>query len=258
VEYTNQIPFFLEQFLSRPASALPKGAQWVLQFDAGNGAIVPVEAIKKCIKYEPGGWEIEEGMNLVLDKNYHETKGCLFAQAVQIPGESMVANPEGLQTNGFIRGFVGGGRDTFPSLQVTFIETNISFVDNVIRPWIIATSHLGLIARSGEDNYRGTINVFKLGVIDSFKPPIVTQKYIFWGACPISITGEEYNYSPSNSPINRETTFTYHYYSVHSPKNFENYPRPLPLSTNERGVNVNQRTPIVGDIKINPTIVNTA
>lgn len=240
-EFTNQIPFFLEQFLSRPASALPKGAQWVLRFSSEDNNIVPIKAIKKCIKYEPNAWEIEEGLDIVLEKNYHETKGCLFVQAVQIPGESMIANPEGLQSNGFIRGFVGGGRDNFPSLQVVFLETNISFVDNVIRPWVIATSHLGLIARKGEDNYRGTIDVFKLGVINSFEPPIVTQRYTFYGVCPISVAGEEYNYSPSNSPINRETNFTYHYYSVHSPKTFKNTAEPLPLSTNILGVNEEQK-----------------
>jgi hypothetical protein len=240
VIFTDQIPFFLGSFLSKPASALPKGAQWVLEFTFDNGQIVPTAAIKKCIKFEPNAWEIEEAMDIVLEDTYHKSKGCLFAQAVQIPGESMVANPEGLQTNGFIRGFVGGGRDSFPSLQVVFLETNISFVDNVIRPWVIATSHLGMIARSGNDNYRGIINVYKLGVINSFEPPIVTQKYTFYGICPISVGGEEYNYNVSNSPINRETNFTYHYYSVHSSKTFKNEKTPLPLSTEIKGTNTVQ------------------
>ena len=236
-EFTNQIPFFLENFLSKPASALPKGAQWVLQFSFDKNQIVPVKAIKKCIKYEPNAWEIDEGLDTVLEDTYHKSKGCLFAQAVRIPGESMVANAEGLQNNGFIRGFVGGGRDNFPSLQVVFLDTNISFVDNVIRPWVITTAHLGLIAREGDDNYRGNIDVYKLATIDSLKPPIVAQRYTFYGVCPISVAGEEYNYSVSNSPTNRETNFTYHYYSVHSAKNFKNVATPLPLSTKEKGIN---------------------
>ncbi len=239
-EFTDQIPFFLENFLSKPASALPKGAQWVLQFSYGDKQIVPTKAIKKCIKFEPNAWEIEEGMDIVLEDAYHTNKGCLFAQAIQIPGESMVANPEGLQTTGFIRGFVGGGRDNFPSLQVVFLETNISFVDNVIRPWVITTAHLGLIARGGDDNYRGNIDIYKLGVVNSFEPPIVTQRYTFYGVCPISVAGEEFNYSTVTTPTNRATNFTYHYYSVHSSKTFKNKKTPLPLSTAAQKTNTLQ------------------
>lgn len=238
VELQGQIPFFLNQFLSKPASALPKGAQWVLEFNFNGNEIVPVKAIKKCIKFEPQAWEIEKALDIVLEKTYHNTKGCLFVQAVQIPGESTVVNPEGLQTNGFIRGFVGGGRDNFPNLQITFLETNISFVDNVIRPWVLATSHLGLIARAGDDNYRGTVNVYKLGVIDPQTPPYISQQYTFYGACPISVSGEEYSYSPVNSPINRETSFTYHYYSTQSVKEFNNSIRESLEATSQFGVNV--------------------
>jgi hypothetical protein len=239
--FEGQIPFFLENFLGKPASALPKGAQWVMQFHADNGKIVPVEAIKKCIQYEPEPWDIEYAMNTVLEKTYHDSRGCLFCQAIQIPGESMIANPEGLQTNGFLRTFVGGGRDNYPSLQVVFLESNISFVDNVIRPWVVATSHLGLIAREGADNYRCKIVFYKLGIININESPIVTQKYTFIGACPINVSGEEYNYSPVTNPVNRVVNFTYHYYTTESVKeSFRNTKIPIPLSTIKKGTNISQ------------------
>jgi hypothetical protein len=223
-EFSNQIPFFLESFLSKPASALPKGAQWVLTFDGlflqGNdkpssgGDVLPVAAIKKGILYEPRQWNIEASINATLEPSYQKSKGCLFVQAVQIPGESNQANPEGLQQNGFIRTTTGNGRDAFQNLQIVFLDTNVSFVDNVIRPWVIATAHLGMIARSGEDNYRCNISVYKLGVTTPKENPVVLQQYTFFGACPISVSGEEYNYSPSLAPVNRETTFIYHYYNM--------------------------------------------
>jgi hypothetical protein len=252
-EFSGQIPFFLDNFLGKPAGALPKGAQWVLTFDgayisgneAGYKEVLPVHAIKKCIDFEPRKWEVERAMNTTLIDSFQKTKGCMFVQAVSIPGESTAVNPEGIQTNGFIRTTVGGGRDDYSGLQIVFLETNISFVDNVIRPWVIATSHLGMIARKGLDNYRCNISVYKLGVSDANTKPHILQKFTFYGACPISVSGEEYNYGPSNSPVNRETTFSYHFYNVENLQNQNltlvrahyNEQIPVPLSTPIKGVN---------------------
>lgn len=240
-EFGEQIPFFLQNFLGKPASALPKGAQWVLSFEGSEGykEVLPVNAIKKGISYEPRKWNIDKAIEATLSPSYQQTKGCLFAQAVEIPGESTTVNPEGLQQNGFIRTTIGSGRDSYNGIKIVFLDTNVSFVDNVIRPWVIATSHLGLIARSGKDNYRCNITVYKLGVISREEPPFVLQKYSFFGACPVSVTGEEYNYSQSTSHVNRETNFIYHYYNLDSESNNkaiaengkDNIPVPLSNST---------------------------
>jgi hypothetical protein len=246
-EFSNQIPFFLETFLSKPASALPKGAQWILKFDGayapggkGNyGGLIPVQAIKKGILYEPGSWSIDEAITIAMGDDYQKTKGCMFVQAVEIPGESTTVNPDGLQQNGFIRTTIGAGRDAYNGIRVVFLETNVSFVDNVIRPWVIATSHLGLIARERPDeNYRCNMTVYKLGVTSRDRPPNILQKYTFFGICPISVAGEEYNYGQTNSPILRDTSFIYHYYTLESVRSFDNSIKPVPLSTNIDGKNV--------------------
>jgi len=253
MEFTNHIPFFLDTFLSKPASALPKGAQWVLVFEgtyltgneqpAEGNSILPVTAIKRGILYEPRKWSIDKAIDTNLAKDYHQTKGCMFVQAVQIPGESFIANPEGVEYNGYIRTTIGAGRNVFENLQIVFLDTNVSFVDNVIRPWVIATSHLGLLARKGPDNYRCNISVYKLGVISADKPPYVAQKYTFYGACPTSVTGEEYNYTQTTTPVNRETTFIYHYYNVETDNTnlavADNTIQPIPLSTPVIGRNAN-------------------
>jgi len=221
-----QIPFFLENVLSTPAGALPKGAQWVLRFIGDTlsttgkpdyKGILPVNAIKAGVSYEPNAWQIQNALDIVVNNEaYQTTKGCMFAQAVQIPGEGNQVNAEGIMQNGFIRGTVGAGREAYNGMQIVFLETNVSFVDNVIRPWTIATSHLGMIARKGDLNYRSTIQVWKLGVTDPSVPAVILQEYLFYGACPITIDGEEYNYSQTSAAINRNTTFTYYYYTLNS------------------------------------------
>ena len=221
-----QIPFFLENVLNTPAGALPKGAQWVLRFIGDTlstsgtpdyQGILPVNAIKAGVSYEPNAWQIQNALDVVVNNEaYQTTKGCMFAQAVQIPGEGNQVNAEGIMQNGFIRGTVGAGREAYNGMQIVFLETNVSFVDNVIRPWTIATSHLGMIARKGDLNYRCTIQVWKLGVTDPSVPPVILQEYLFYGACPVTIDGEEYNYSQTSTAINRNTTFTYYYYTLNS------------------------------------------
>jgi hypothetical protein len=227
-EFEGQIPFFLQNFLSRPATSIPKGGQWVLVFEGTDDRytdqtstpsspkndVIPIQAIIKGTKFEPKQWDIEKAIATTLYTDFQEKKGCMFVQAVQIPGEANQVNPEGLQQSGYIRTFTGAGRDAFQNLQISFLETNISFADNVIRPWVIATSHLGMIARSGPLNYRCNISIYKLGVLSQETSPYVAQKYTFYGACPISVTGEEYNYTQTTSPVNREATFVYHYYTV--------------------------------------------
>lgn len=252
-ELGSQISFFLDNFLSKPASALPKGAQWILAFEGayqdGSSStrdyndVLPVPAIRLGASYEPQSWDIDGALNTTLAKDYQQTKGCMFAQAVSIPGENNQINPEGLQQSGYIRTVTGAGRDAFQNLQISFLETNVSFVDNVVRPWVVATAHLGLIARTGPKNYRCNISVYKLGIISPTETPYVLIKYTFYGACPISVSGEEYNYTQVSTPINREATFIYHYYTVESSQGNlaitnNNSNIPVPLSTNQRLRNV--------------------
>lgn len=213
-DFQNRVPLFLQTFLSRPASALPKGSQWVIDFE---GLKDVRQAILQTAQKEPNKWNIQTGLNLILNTNDYDKRGCLFAQAVDIPSESVIVNPEGIQKNQFIRSATGDGRaDYTPTgLRVVFLETNVSFVDNIIRPWVITTGRLGLIARpEGPTQYRQNITVYKLGVTLPKVPPIVLQKYTFYGACPIEVSAEEYNYAPETAPVNRETTFIYHYYKL--------------------------------------------
>jgi hypothetical protein len=219
-DFSGQIPLFFESFLSRPASALPKGAQWVVDLEGLNQV---KQAIINTAKLEPNkGWDIEDGLNTLINNEDYSRKGCLFCQAVSVPGEQSIANPEGIQKNQFIRTATGDGRSDYTptGLRMVFLDTNVSFVDNVIRPWVLTTARLGLIARPpGPTNYRQDISVYKIGVLTPSQPPFLLQKYTFNGTCPIEVSPEEYNYAPSTAPINREATFIFHHYSLETNKN---------------------------------------
>lgn len=231
-DYSGGIPLFLESFLSNFETAIPKAAQWVLYFEGlTNVTNTVISTIKER---EHRGWDIELlAKKITTNDVIQKQKGCLFAQAVEIPSEGVVANPEGLQYNGFLRTTTGNGRDPYSNgVRIAFLETNYSFVDSVIRPWVITTGHLGFIARP-DKQYRCNIVVCKLGSVagpvynnnttlqqtgqlvkTEGIGPVVLQRYTFHDACPIAITGEEYNYSQGTGPVIRETTFTYNWYTV--------------------------------------------
>lgn len=230
MEFSGQIPFFLSEYLSKPASALPKNALWVVDFEGINN-VKP--AILKTAEQEPNAWNIVPGLNRLIDDylNNSNRKGCLFAQAVSVPGESFTANPEGIQQQNLIRTTVGGGRDAYNGLQITFLDTNVSFVDSVIRPWVLTTGRLGMKARSEEDKkYRTDIIVYKLGIFNWNTAPTILYKYTFHGACPISVSSEELNYVAASTSVNREATFSFHYYSVETPSStFTNNIKPTDI-----------------------------
>jgi hypothetical protein len=229
-EIVSQIPYFLQSVLSTPAGALPKGPLWVVTFDnsydADAKAYIGKSGIPSIINsvadYEPQApkWNVTKAIGTICSDNFLQTKGCILAQNVTVPGEGIIATGvEGIQSNSYIRSKVGQGRNDFEDLTIGFLNTNVSFVDNVIRPWVIMTGHKGLIARKGKDQYRTNINVHKLGVSNYGEPPFILQTFTFYGACPIQVDSEEYTYNDNGTAVVRTATFTYQWYTVDSSKN---------------------------------------
>ena len=226
MELKNPVPTFLSNFLSRPASSIPKGAQWAIAFqnlDSNVGGLL--NTIEEAYKLEPNAklWNTTNSAKVLLNKEYQSMRGCLFAQAIDLPGEKIQTNTEGnIKSNAFIRARVGGGREDFGTLKVTFLETNISFVDSLLRGWSLATANFGLIARADDDplQYRTTLYCYKFGTYSAEFPPFVLQQVIFDGVCCVSVSNEEYNYSPvSGTAKMREAEFLYNSYSIDTATN---------------------------------------
>ena len=196
----SNINFFLNNFLSRPATAIPKGALWAISFETQAGSLrnTIYPAIESAYKNEPSGganWKTQEAAAAILTDEYQKSRGCLFCQAIALPGESMVANVEGnIVSNAFIRSYVGGGRNAFPIMRVTFLDTNTSFCDTFLRGWALATANFGMIARNKSDpkNYRTDLVCHKFGVTP--EGPFIIQTMTFKGICCIGVSEEEYNY----------------------------------------------------------------
>lgn len=211
------IPNFLQSVLSSPVGSINRGSQWIVLFDNLQGNILP--SIRKALTYEGREWSIDRAANALLTDTFQANKGCVFAQAIDIPGESLVVNPEGnIMSNAFQRSYVGQGRNQTPEMRMTFIDTNVSFADNFLRAWVVATGTFGLWSGTFQDpaeNYRTNMVCAKLGAYSATADgPAITQLINFYDVCCVSVANEELNYAPMSTPVMREARFVYNYYSI--------------------------------------------
>jgi hypothetical protein len=152
----------------------------------------------------------------------NQDSGCLFAQGVRLPQESMtVARPMNSDTmgqRGFIGGVVSKGRGEFQRLTIEFRETATSFVDVVLRPWLVLASHYGLVSRPPGDpkNVKTQIDVYQLAVQNGKQlAPIIRKHFTFYNCVPVTIAQQGATYdvdSGAMEPV--DTQWVYSHYRV--------------------------------------------
>lgn len=153
-------------------------------------------------------------------KNNQNT-GCLFAQGVNIPQESMSISPVPIaqHSGGFIQGLAAEPRNAFQPLTVEFRETNVSFVDTVLRPWVIAASHQGLVTRHPEDekNLKANITITQLAVFTRDKAPVIRKQFTFFNCVPVQMNRQSVTYDTdagSMNPIDTQWYYTHYIVSI--------------------------------------------
>lgn len=204
---------FISNFLQQPAGAIAKSAQWAVRFGDLQGKIL--DSITEAYKGEPSGaWKTEKAARAIIQPQFQTQYGCFFCQAISLPGEGGTPIAEGIKANSFIRSYVGAGRNDFPIMRMSFLETNVSFAETFLRGWALATTKFGMVARSGKKNYRTDMTCFKFS--QSPQGPFVTQTVHFDGVCCISVGEEEYNYDHQTSIKKRDAQFIYNTYSINA------------------------------------------
>jgi hypothetical protein len=160
--------------------------------------------------------------------------GLLVAQNIAFPNESFGISTQSTgNMGGFIQGYVGNERNPYGSsnkIDITFLETNIDIVDYFIKPWIIASSHRGLI----EDN--NTLEDIKCNItvvmytrdkssytntssVGLYKSRLEPRKQIdFFNAVPFNVAGDEVSYGElSESDWKKTVSFAFSHYAVRTP-----------------------------------------
>ena len=100
----------------------------------------------------------------------------------------------GPQGMGPIKGNISNGRKDLENLTLSFLDTNMSFVDYNIRPWVIYANHKSL----KHEPIKSILTVLQLAKTGSGKDLKPRAIWTFHGACPVSISSEEYNQNDAN------------------------------------------------------------
>lgn len=206
-----QAPDFLKSLLSTPIGSLPKVPIWAIDFGT-----IPIELIENVEEYQTRLISPKPNSALLAklaSGPLQSARGCLFAQAVALPGDGFQSNAEGTQQGGVYREYMNMGRDDPGKIKISFLDTVISFTENIIRPWVTVVSHLGMVARGPGLQYRTDMNVYRWSTGTKGGEPFIYQKWTFFGACPINVSTENIEYTPQSGVIRRDVDFVYQYYT---------------------------------------------
>ena len=236
------------ELLGSPEFSIPLGSNFFIQIASIPTAITNTENLNYFETGRKNGWNIAEGTeNLINVHNgmgINATGACLFANGITPPVEAINVARVGMQaafddhSGGLLDGVVTRSRKQQDSVAISFLETNQSFIDFVIRPWVILTGHVGLIARApgSVDDVKTTITATFFSRHDGQVSP--RKIFTFFGCAPVSIdTATAYDYG-TNAVNTIKTTWAYNYYTlsftdVNIPVNTEEefYDLPAPGTT---------------------------
>jgi len=205
-------------------STVPLNSQWVVLIDNYPRAIS--SEIIQGLEYTDGskqGWNISRPAQILTSQFYQKVIGCIFAQGVSLPQEDCKPIDAPIENNrGFISGLLAGNRTNQSDkyLKIEFLETNTSFLDMVIRPWVILASHYGYVARPGgtADLRHIKCNLTVMQYTRSYQKvsQIPRKVWTFYNCVPYFVENQSISYSPDTEYEKYVTNWVYSNSTVHS------------------------------------------
>lgn len=217
-----------EQFLRDPATSIPLNSNFLICF--GSTGMPGIQGMPLGIKtfdeeatgfYEPMPWGLDvEKKNLINSIEGTYSYKCLFANGANLPGESFGQRRVGMQdlfsdnSGGLLSGVVSTSREQKAALNISFLETNASFIDAVIRPWIVAASHYGLYARADNSPYNVKTDIVVL-MFDhkTDSKNVIRKKFTFFGCVPTSFGEQQITFGKADTTIT-SVSWLYSNYSI--------------------------------------------
>lgn len=201
-DFVDFYPYFLNQLL-QTANSIPIQSQWLIVIEKLPALGMHTSLDEKV----EGDWDLYNSMAINTQAAYHTRKGCLFAQSVNIPGDGLDVAQYGSDQTTYLKGWITNSRSGFEKLMTVFLETDVSFTDFILRPWMIVAGRKSL----KKDTLKTTITVYNLTKGRSGMTP---RKIITYHGCtPVKIDTEEYNYT-GNKVIERQVQWSYNYYEI--------------------------------------------
>jgi len=187
--------------------AIPLRTQYIVLFDGfPSGLNTTVLQQLERVSGDRRGFNIDRAKAFLTSYPAQSIVGCIFAQGAQIPDDLQQTSVAEIDNNrGFIPGRISGKRDQFAPLTLEFRETNASFIDSVIRPWVILGSHAGLVKRDDNNNpsLNPTTNVTIIQYTRSFQglSQIPRKVWRYYNCLPTSVASRNLTYDAEQMEV---------------------------------------------------------
>jgi hypothetical protein len=236
--------FFLSQMESW-FTTIPLRTQWMLLIQ-GYPQLLQTEVVQS-LEDRAGNYnnfDINQAVSILKSYPLNKVIGCVFAQGIDIPSMQKLSTSKTKVFNdkqrGFIPGQISEGKNSFDNLTIQFRETNTSFVDFVVRPWSMLSSHFGFVARQQGDlrDVSTTISILQFTRSYQKLSQIPRKIWTFYNCFPVSVGNQNLTYDQEAMDINT-TEWTYSNYTVQN-----NLYLPLPDIINKiASGNINRISP---------------
>ena len=215
---------FIES-LSQWSNSIPLDTQFIVLFDSfPRGVTTNIIQNLEPITHSTG-FDIDLPKGIITNFKNQGMVGCIFSTGFNIAGEELDYGTADIPNNrGFIAGTILKDRKAFANniLTLEFRETNTSFNDFVIRPWLILASHYGYVARNMSDpvealkNVKTNITIVQYTKSDKGLSQIPRKTWRFYNVVPVQTSVRDANYDTSDAVKTIDTTCVYDKYEIQS------------------------------------------
>jgi len=194
-------------------------SQWIALIDrfppALNAAI-----LKKLEQTgsNSNAYNIDIAKLLLTSYPFQRVAGCIFCNSFEVPQESCSVESAAIENNrGFIPGVISGNRASYAEnpINMGFIDTNSSFVDLILRPWVMLASHYGHVTRK-DPKYSVKCNITLLCYGKTYMNVSMIPKKVFrfYNCVPTTIPRQDLGYEEPGTVTSHTVNFSYTNYTV--------------------------------------------
>lgn len=207
--------------LTKNSDSLALSQLWVCGIDKDQLTRIARQISSQLSRYESNTWNNlviggqDDVNSAVLNpvnftaSSTGSTNLYLFANGVSFIADGLNTTRIGSTQTGAMKGLISDSRLELNATNITFLESNVSFVDGLIRPWMALVGHRSL----KDQNLRCDIELLCLEKWELNQPLRVRKSMKFKNAIPINVDAVELNYT-GDKLIERSVQFAFDRYEV--------------------------------------------
>jgi hypothetical protein len=165
------------------------------------------------------GFNIDPAKTALVNYPLQGIVGCIFLDGINIPDDKLQGSFAPIENNrGFIQGSILQNRDAFANNNLTlqFRETNTSFTDMIMRPWVILASHRGYVAtQTPAESIKTDIVILQFSRTFQNVSQIPRKVWNFYNCVPLSVQTRNLSYD-TEQVEKYDVPFIYDKYTVDS------------------------------------------